>query len=180
MQEFKSYGDKSSAKRGFARTFKDAELDVEKFLDKQDSKWGFHILDGKPVDISVPPVVEEKEEVAPEPDAFSKFAFAQLTSPKAPEIIPVAPVSVPTASKHERNRPESNGVKRPSTGTVCASIWDIASSLSLFKQDGSIQQISRLIHVVAAAEAAGINKYTARTQYARWRVFHGFTGKVGE
>lgn len=203
---FTAYGDKSGAKRGFGRTFKDDTLNVDSYLDKVDGKWGFYKdADGKPVLTNQAPeakpadlnvlndmapagaVVADqaleaaKEEITEDTDgpvvhdAFSNFAMAQLTAgtqAAAPAPAPAAAAS--NVGKIQKDRAESNGVKRPSEGTVCAAVWDIATGLS---NPGEENRVAKLSEVVKAAEAAGINKFTARTQYARWRVFHGVTGR---
>lgn len=118
------------------------------------------------------------DETPPAPDAFSRFAFGQLTAPanKAPE--PARPVAT---AKVQRDRSEQNGVKHPSEGTLCDQVWVIAQNLSGFIAEGKAvdhSKVATLSQVVKAAEAAGINKYTARTQYARWRTFNGITGRL--
>jgi hypothetical protein len=202
---FVPYGDKSGAKRGFARAFPKLE-NVDNYLDKVEGKWGFYkTADGEAVLTNVVP--EERAELsvtnemssgatalgtydsspdgndlddeeedesdtpAPAPDAFSNFAFSQLTSRPQPDATETAARPV-VAPKIEKNRPEANGVKRPSVGTLCAQVWEIATSLSK-------ERTATLSEVTKAAESQGINKFTARTQYARWRVFHGITGRVG-
>jgi hypothetical protein len=114
----------------------------------------------------------------PAPDAFSLFAFGQLgaASNKAPESAKTMP-----AAKVQVNRSEQNGVKHPSEGTICDQVWVIAQNLSGFVAEGKASdhsKVATLSQVVKAAEAAGINKYTARTQYARWRVFNGILGRL--
>lgn len=107
-------------------------------------------------------------------DAFSAFANSQLTSRPQPNIEPAKATS--NYSRVERNRDEANGVKRPSAGTLCAQVWDIATQLSNGDEKPTTK-VAKLSEVVKAAVAKGINQYTARTQYARWRVFHGVTGR---
>lgn len=202
---FTSYGDKSTARRGLIRKFPEYKDNVEQanaFLMQIDGKWGFHTDDkglkiptatntSTPADLNVlndmaPAVVAKPdaalaaavEEDDHTPDAvggaFGAFAMAQLTAPKAPEVT-VPTVRTPVITKIEKNRPESNGVKRPSAGTICSQVWDIATGLSNANNELSTPTLSQ---VVEAAEKVGINKYTARTQYARWRVFHGITGRI--
>lgn len=202
---FTAYNDKSSAKRGLVRKFpeyKDAPEQALAFLTQADGKWGFYSDEGglkrtpemnaaeqAAEAIRPDPELaaalgqhdEEGNDVAPSPTpaAFGSFALAQLTAPKAPDTtaMPVRPVAV---AKIEKNRPESNGVKRPSAGTICAQVWDIAASMSNISESGRDNSGSTptLSQVVKAAESVGINKFTARTQYARWRVFHGITGRI--
>lgn len=216
---FSPYNDKSSAKRGFARKFKDMDPGAaESYLDKVDGKWGFSFDDKGPVLTNVPPAALKQplgdaavfaagnaradgelaaaieagadlRDAADEGDkvgsAFGSFALNQLTA-QPTAALPVVTPRAPVITKIEKNRPESNGVKRPSAGTLCAQVWDMASSMSNIAEgmDGvknSMQdhnQVPTLSAVVKACEAVGINKFTARTQYARWRVFHGITGRI--
>lgn len=258
MYEFISYGDKSSAKRGFARKFKgsaDVFAAVDKYLEQREGKWGFNTdADGAPVlMILVDETREEAElqemqasaaafkptpemhaemmaivakahpeafkelteqgvikssfptttfgvapapkadaeldkalhqhhedgsdvvEADPAPDAFSAFAHAQLTArPQPTSTVPAARANPDRPV--EKNREEANGVKRPSSGTLCAQVWDIATQLSNGDEKPSTK-VAKLSEVVKAATDKGINQFTARTQYARWRVFHGIVGR---
>jgi hypothetical protein len=244
--QFVSYGDKSSAKRGFGRAFKDLAAKADHFLTLHDGKWGFFkhedggplpsqsvdavavesigvLNDMAPADIEAPPqsvthadavqhdpavvnamkrvlkraqdlgvpgadpanaeamldsaaaqgaaaAVDEDDDTPATPDAFGKFAAAQLGSRPAP-----APAPAPAASstRIQKQRDEQNGVKRPSTGTVCDQVWEMAQRLTDDKFT-----TATLGEVIKACEAKGINKFTARTQYARWRVFNGITGRL--
>lgn len=222
MQTFVSYGDKSGARRGFCRAYKDLSEQADSYLTKAHGKWGFfRDEEGKvtpksapaAVEVQEPPAespelqehapaidyvwpgadvtahrdpeldaaTEEHEDHTPEHDHFSRFALGQLTAERRPEVsAPEPSVRQPALTKIEKNRPEQNGVKRPSAGTTCATVWDIAHSLSEVSESPQTPngKIATLSQVVKAAEARGINKYTARTQYARWRVFHGITGRL--
>lgn len=110
----------------------------------------------------------------PEHDHFSRFALGQLTAERRADVIAPEATRAPVIAKIEKNRPEQNGVKRPSAGTTCSAVWGIAARLSEVPSG----KIATLSQVVKAAEAKGINKFTARTQYARWRVFHGLIGRL--
>jgi hypothetical protein len=222
MQEFVSYGDKSSARRGTERKLKAAKIEspVDDYLTQVNGKWGFWAEDGVPSAKSgtlsrgvqdavadepktgvlsdmhggkstdAPPPSDMTEEPDSEPEdeddhthsnspsasAFSGFAFSQLTA--QPQTSTESTRSQ-TITKIERNRPEANGVKRPSAGTVCDQVWQIATELSNGDEKPSTR-IATLSEVVKASEAKGINKFTARTQYARWRVFHGITGRLSD
>lgn len=248
---FIGYKTKSDAKRGFGRKFKELADSVEKYLCKEEGKWGFYangdvpemnaldaeqdakddaeLAEMQAFDAAFKPTPEMHTEVMgivqkamPEAfkelqdagiiksvfptttfggaqqsakpdaelnaalsqhhedgsdvqhDAFSAFANAQLTSRPQPTIEPAK--ALPNNSRIERNREEANGVKRPSAGTLCAQVWDIATLLSNGDEKPKTK-IATLSEVVKHAESKGINKFTARTQYARWRVFHGITGR---
>lgn len=202
---FISYGDKSGAKRGLVRKNKD--LTPDHYLQQNEGKWGFFLdsddnpvacigtvsrglddagvgiltkMHGDSVETTPLPVDadEEIEEQAHAHPAFGAFAFGQLTAPSNNGVQEEPATRSQTLTKVERNRPEANGVKRPSNGTVCAQIWDLATEMSN-GDEMPRAKIATLSEVVKAAESKGINKYTARTQYARWRVFHGLTGRLG-
>ena len=95
-----------------------------------------------------------------------------------PESVPQAPkVEAPkkqaekTGKTVEQNRPEQNGLKRPSAGSTCAIIWDTCDRIT-----------SETKHTCTSAELfnalQGYNECTLRTQYARWRQFNGITGRL--
>lgn len=69
--------------------------------------------------------------------------------------------------------PEQNGVRQPRPGTNCAAIWDMATAMSTERK--ATVAVGDLID---AATAAGFNVATVKTQYARWRKFHGVEGRV--
>ncbi len=122
--------------------------------------------------------IEEDETPAPSASAFGNFLMNQLGNIGPNPAASAAP-RPPVLTKIEKNRDERNGVKRPSAGTLCAQVWDLAWSLSELNESGNEHsKIATLSQVIKAAEARGINKFTARTQYARWRVFHGITGRL--
>ncbi len=150
--------------------FPSKPVDAPKADAELDAALHQHHEDGNDVDRS-----EEAQEERN--SAFGSFAMNQLGAQREP-VQTGTPGRRNTITKIESNRPEQNGVKRPSAGTVCAQVWDIATSLSN-GDEMPREKIAKLSEVIKAAEAKGINKFTARTQYARWRVFHGITGRVG-
>ena len=75
----------------------------------------------------------------------------------------------------EKNRPEQNGVKRPSAGGLCRAVWDacwahqeIAGTPPTAKE------------VKAIAETNGWNPNNASIEYYQWRKFNGITGRVAK
>lgn len=76
-------------------------------------------------------------------------------------------------AKDDNKMPEQNGVRRPKPGTTCAKVWDVFDSVS--QKNGSPATISESMPVL---QAGGVNDATIRTQYARWRKFHGVTGRL--
>ena len=95
-----------------------------------------------------------------------------------PESVPQAPkVEAPkkqaekTGKSIEQNRPEQNGLKRPSSGSTCAIIWDTCDRIT--SEQGSHCTSAELFNALQ-----GYNECTLRTQYARWRQFNGITGRL--
>ena len=102
--------------------------------------------------------------------AFANLITSQLTPTPQPDT---AAKPAPAAKSIQKDREEYNGVKRPSVGTICAQVWDIASAMA--KELGRTPTLSE---VTKACMSTNINQFTARTQYARWRVFNGITGRL--
>jgi hypothetical protein len=67
----------------------------------------------------------------------------------------------------EKGREESNGVRRPSKGTVCAKIWEI------FDKDPSI----RAADLVKIADSNLWDRTTVSCQFYTWRRFMGIKGR---
>ena len=68
-------------------------------------------------------------------------------------------------------QPRQNGHTHPAPDTKCAQIWDIITQLSLDKE-GEYQRPA-LKDILQIGIAAGFNPATLKTQWARWRQFHG-------
>lgn len=75
------------------------------------------------------------------------------------------------AAKAAAKQPEQNGITRPKTGTVTGNAWAVFDELS--QKSGAPATIGDSIKA-----APQIAEATVRTQYARWRKFHGITGKA--
>ena len=69
--------------------------------------------------------------------------------------------------------PEQNGIRRPKPDTETGKVWGLADSIS-----ASLGQPTPIANLLAAGQAQGLNDSTIRTQYARWRAFHGITGRL--
>ena len=69
--------------------------------------------------------------------------------------------------------PEQNGIRQPKPGTSCAQIWDRANTMS--GELGAAVAVGDLMTVLVAE---GYNESTIKTQYARWRKFHGVEGRI--
>ena len=66
--------------------------------------------------------------------------------------------------------PERNGIKMPKHGTLCRKIWN---QCDLMHKNGNLSFSS----INDWGNAEGINMYTIRTQFQRWRGFYGFVNK---
>lgn len=69
--------------------------------------------------------------------------------------------------------PEQNGIRQPKPGTNCAHIWDLATAMSTERK--ATVAVGDLL---VKAREAGYNDATVKTQYARWRKFHGVEGRI--
>lgn len=78
----------------------------------------------------------------------------------------------PKAPKVEA-MPEQNGIRMPRAGTACAGIWEHATTMS--QERKATVAIGDLLEVLLAQ---GYNQATIKTQYARWRKFHGVEGRI--
>lgn len=79
------------------------------------------------------------------------------------------------AAKKAVKQPQQNGVTRPRPDGACGKVWAIADEQSAIKK--SAVAISELI---PHTQAAGLNDATTRTQYARWKTFHGVFAPVAK
>lgn len=111
---------------------------------------------------------------APSASAFGSFAMSQLT---APSNNPVH-VEVPKANREnttstqglkiERDRPERNGVRRQSAGSIGAKLWE------LYDRSGPETTLKQAREMAAQA---GLNPTSAAIALYNWRKFNGITGK---
>jgi len=78
------------------------------------------------------------------------------------------------AAAREANRmPEQNGVRRPKPDTLCGRAWGIFDQVS--QKNGSPASIGESMEI---AKADGLNEANVRAEYARWRKFHGISGRI--
>lgn len=104
-----------------------------------DSKHITRVVDGKKVDATKPAPVEKKD--------------------------PPAPRNHAKDYKIQQNRPEQNGVKRPSSGTLCGAVWAYLDKNPETKAGDT----------VAIAEANGWNRANVLCELYNWRKFNGLT-----
>lgn len=91
-----------------------------------------------------------------------------------PVAAPAAPRTKTTSTGHkiQKDREEQHGVRRPSAGTICDQVWGMVAKM-WDETSGTV----RFKDILAKGAENGINEYTVRTQYARWRKFHGIVGR---
>lgn len=87
-------------------------------------------------------------------------------APAAPEAAPEQPTG--TGLKIEKDRPEQNGIKRPSAGGKCRAIWD---ALDSFRAETGELPTSKTVKELATDE--GWNPNNASIEYYQWRKFNG-------
>lgn len=75
-----------------------------------------------------------------------------------------------TGLKIEKDRPEQNGIKRPSIGGKCRAIWD---ALDAYRAETGELPASKTVKELAADE--GWNPNNASIEFYQWRKFHGIS-----
>lgn len=185
--------DKSNAKRFLVKTCKLENF--EDYLTQHDGKWGTWIdAEGRPVlaaTAAAPAAAEAPaaapaqaatvetepaaDEVAPGPsaDAFGAFALSQLAGSGAavPTGAPSPRPANSTGLKIQKDRPEVNGVRRQSAGSVGDRLWAIYDAAG---PDITLEQAK------AAAVAAGLSATSAAIALYNWRKYNGIPAKVGK
>lgn len=112
----------------------------------------------------------EKERKAKEREEAKAAKAAEREAAKAAKEAEKAEA----AAKREAERmPEQNGVRRPKPDTLCGKAWGLMDTLSA--QFGQATPVAPLLE---AARAQGLNEGNVKAEYARWRKFHGITGRV--
>lgn len=77
------------------------------------------------------------------------------------------------AAKEASRQPEQNGIRRPGLDGLCGKVWVLAGNLS-----ASLGQAVPIANLLEAGVAQGLNPSNIRTEYARWKKFHGLTGRI--
>ena len=111
------------------------------------------------------------------PRKANHATLLELYTPIAPQAeapaTPDAPVAEATGLKIEKDRPEQNGVKRPSAGGKCRAIWD---ALDAYRAETNSLPTSKVVKELAADE--DWNPSNASIEYYQWRKFNGISGRV--
>lgn len=77
------------------------------------------------------------------------------------------------AEKAANAMPEQNGVKRPKNGTLCGQAWAVFDEVS-----GTKGAPTSIAEAMAVSQPRGLNDANVRAEYARWRKFHGLSGRI--
>lgn len=97
---------------------------------------------------------------------FGKEIQLEMPKPKAPAKNPG------TGLKIQKDRPEQNGIKRPSEGGKCAAIWEACDALYEVRQIVPMPK-----DIKALAEENEWNVNNAVIELYQWRKFMGFVGR---
>lgn len=113
----------------------------------------------------------EAEVPATEPTAADVPVAEPVREPRVlPTLVTPPVVTVATsARKIQSNRPERNGVKRPSEGTICAQIWAWC--------DAAHDTGGKVAAKDLKAALPGLDATTCTVQFYRWRKFNGIQGR---
>lgn len=79
------------------------------------------------------------------------------------------------AAKKAQQMPEQNGIRRPRPEGKCGQAWAMMDAMS-----GELGSPVPVGDVVTKGEAAGLNAGNIRAEYARWKKFHGITGRIAK
>lgn len=121
------------------------------------------------------PTDDEINESNEDPQSDLASLLAYQTGEKV-IIEPQKPKSEPQKTSGlviEKNRPEQNGVKRPSAGGLCRAVWD-----ACWAHQEATGEVPTAKEVKAIAETNGWNPNNASIEYYQWRKFNGITGRV--
>lgn len=77
------------------------------------------------------------------------------------------------AAKDANRMPIQNDIRRPKETTLCGKAWAVFDSVS--SKNGSPAAIGECLELT---RAQGLNDGNVRTEYARWRKFHGISGRI--
>lgn len=113
-----------------------------------------------------------EKKAAKEAEKAQKKADAEAK--KAAEKAAKEQAKLDAKAAREANRmPEQNGIRRPKPDTLCGKAWGIFDTVSA--KNGAPASIGESMEL---AKADGLNEANVRAEYARWRKFHGITGRV--
>lgn len=188
-----------------ASLFTDEELGKLMFQHGENAQWGFCIGDvdmeadrkaNPPAQTSEAPAPDDtsateehpstdeqehdntgdEEAAAPAAGAFAHLGFS-LQNHQQQQPTPPAPTRQASRNTYtiEKNRPEQNGIKRPSIGGKCRAVWDAMDELR-----ANANAIPTSEQVRKLAEDRGWNKNNTMIEFYQWRKFNGITGRANK
>ena len=161
-------------------------------IDELDEKWYVSELAAEPVEETAAETTVEPATNAEPSDATTSTGEPEVAAPAGllaglcgiiagtvtvQEPAAPAPKAEPktTGLIIEKNRPEQNGVKRPSAGGLCRAVWDACWAHQEITGTPPTAK-----EVKAIAETNGWNPNNASIEYYQWRKFNGITGRVAK
>ncbi|CAD5235803.1 hypothetical protein PFOEGONH_00010 [Klebsiella phage vB_KppS-Pokey] len=75
--------------------------------------------------------------------------------------------------REAKKEPEQNGIRKPSVGTLCRAAWDLFDAIST-----TMGQTAPISYVLPVALEKGLNEANVKAEYARWKKYHGISGRV--
>lgn len=199
---FKSYSAKSKAKRALVSIGPWAEANADTLLEQQDGKWGFVPEDVQakmahaiaavegiafPAEPDFTEVLQAQhadDEVEEETPSLAPAAALGLFGNMASQITNSAPVAITKPQRQrtasagytiEKDRPEQNGLKRPSAGGMCRAVWDALDALRA--STGAVPTVAQA-KAMAPANSWNVNNVTI--EFYNWRKFNGITGRAAK
>ena len=187
----KEFNSKKAAQAA-ARKVYGAEYAALVTIDELDEKWYVSELAAEPVEETVaettvePATNAEPSDPSASDDPAEEMAPAGLLAGLCGIIAGTVTVQEPAAPAPkqqpektgliiEKNRPEQNGVKRPSAGGLCRAVWDACWAHQEITGTPPTAK-----EVKAIAETNGWNLNNASIEYYQWRKFNGITGRVAK
>jgi hypothetical protein len=124
------------------------------------------------VEVTSDTVVAPELQNAPEPTDTAVVVVEPVREPRVLPtlVVPPAPPAAPEkVRKIQANRPEANGVKRPSEGTICAQIWAWCDEVHNAGDKVTAKELRSAL--------PALDDTTKTVQYYRWRKFNGIQGR---
>jgi hypothetical protein len=113
---------------------------------------------------------------APAPEAVATTTDDDTTEAPVPPLpVTSKPTQVAVGLVIEKNRPEQNGIKRPSAGGRCRAVWD---ALDAYRAETGELPTAKTVRALAADE--GWNPNNASIEFYQWRKFNGITGRAAK
>lgn len=116
---------------------------------------------------------DDASTAAPAPNMFSGIAATLGNTVTTPA--PAAPAARVQRGSYtiEKDRPEQNGIKRPSAGGLCRAVWDAMDAQR--EADGGAVPTTQNVRDLALMN--NWNENNAMIEYYQWRKFNGITGR---